>query len=88
MPPGRVVPQLSALALVGQLGFIMTGCILAGFVGGRYVDGWLNSFPVFTLLMLLAGVGAGMVAVYRLVMKAVETQDSDRDKERSSDGQQ
>jgi F0F1-type ATP synthase assembly protein I len=66
-----VADMASALALVTQLGFIMFACVLAGLLGGRVLDGWLNTGPWLTIALVLAGVGGGMVAVYRMVMKVV-----------------
>jgi F0F1-type ATP synthase assembly protein I len=65
---GRIV---ATLALVGQLGFIMVGCVLVGFLGGRHLDRLLDSRPVFTVVLLLGGIAGGMIAVYRLAMKAL-----------------
>lgn len=59
------------LALIGQLGLIMVVCILAGLLGGWYLDKLLNSSPVLTLVLAMAGAAAGMLAVYRLVMKTI-----------------
>ena len=64
---GRV---LSTFALVGQLGFVVLGSILAGFFLGMYLDHLFNSGPVLTIVLLLAGIGGGLVAAYRLVMAA------------------
>lgn len=74
---GQVLPML---ALVGQLGLIMIGCILGGFLGGTLLDRRLNSSPVLTIILLLVGVAAGMVAVYRLVMKAAVSGRGDEDR--------
>ncbi|MHC5035103.1 MAG: AtpZ/AtpI family protein [Planctomycetota bacterium] len=74
MPPegnGRVLPTL---ALVGQLGLIMVGCVLLGFLAGTYLDHLLHSGPVLTIMLLVAGVVGGMVAVYRLVVRSMENE--------------
>ena len=78
-----VTDTMAALALVTQLGVIMFACVLVGLLGGRFLDGWLNTGPWLTIVLVLAGVGGGMVAVYRMVMKVVarprETEDDERD---------
>jgi F0F1-type ATP synthase assembly protein I len=66
-----VADTMSALALVTQLGVIMFACILVGLLGGRALDAWLNTGPWLTITLVLVGVGGGMVAVYRMVMKVV-----------------
>ncbi len=71
MSPKNEAELLAVLALVGQLGFIMAGSILGGLLAGVYLDRWLGSGPVLTIVLLLCGIGGGFVAVYRLVMRAV-----------------
>jgi F0F1-type ATP synthase assembly protein I len=66
---GQVLPTL---ALVGQLGLIMVACVIVGFLAGAYLDRLLHSSPVLTIILLVGGVAGGMVAVYRLVMRASE----------------
>jgi F0F1-type ATP synthase assembly protein I len=73
-PDGRG-QSMAALALIGQLGFIMVACILGGFLVGMYLDRQLGTSPLVTILALLAGVAGGMVAVYRLVVKSIDRQD-------------
>ncbi|MGD2175873.1 MAG: AtpZ/AtpI family protein [Candidatus Brocadiaceae bacterium] len=72
MSPRDTTELLTLLALVGQLGLIMAGTVVGGFLAGMYVDQWLGTGATFKVILLLAGIGGGMVAVYRLVMKAVE----------------
>ncbi len=74
---GQVLPTL---ALVGQLGLIMIGCILGGFLAGTLLDRRLNSSPVLTIILLTAGVAGGMIAVYRLVMRAAVSGRGDEDR--------
>ena len=61
------------LAVVGQLGLTMAGCILAGFFLGTLLDRRFHSSPALTIALLLAGIGGGMVVVYRTVMHTVRT---------------
>jgi ATP synthase protein I len=82
-----VTDTMTALALVTQLGVIMFACILVGLLGGRFLDEWLNTSPWLTIVLVLAGVGGGMVAVYRMVMKVVtrprETENDEQDGRRA-----
>jgi F0F1-type ATP synthase assembly protein I len=75
-PPNDSGQTLATLALISQLGLIMVACVLGGFLGGRYLDGALGTTPVLTIVLLLTGVGGGMVAIYRLVMKTIANDDS------------
>lgn len=53
-------------AIAGQMIFI----ILAGVFGGIKLDEWLNlKFPVFTLILTLAGVGLALYSVIRQVTR-------------------
>ena len=72
MPSNANGHVLVTLALVGQLGIIMVVCILAGFLAGNFLDRRLGTAPVLTVVLLVAGIAGGMVAVYRLVVKSVE----------------
>jgi len=79
MPLDDTTDVLTTLVLVGQLGFIMVGAILAGFLVGNYLDDWLGTRPVLTIVLLLAGIGGGMAAVYRLVMRSLASGQAERD---------
>jgi len=71
----------TALALVGQLGFVMITCILVGLGGGLYLDSILGTEPVLSIVLLLLGVASGMLACYRMIMKSVSDQGEDASKE-------
>jgi len=76
MPPDGNGTLLPTLGLIGQVGFVMVACILAGVLAGRYLDGILGTQPVLMLLLAAAGAGGGMAAVYRLIMKSAARQGS------------
>jgi len=40
--------------------------ILLGCFGGLYLDKWLGTQPLFLILLLLLGIGAGFLNVYRI----------------------
>ena len=73
---GQLIPTL---ALIGQLGLIMVLCVLGGFLAGDYLDRQLNTDRILTVVLLLAGIAGGMLAVYRLVMRAVEGDQRERE---------
>ena len=77
---------LPTLAVVGQLGLVMAGCILAGFLLGMLLDRRLHSSPALTIALLLAGIGGGMVVVYRTVMRSVRAASrGDRSRRKASE---
>jgi F0F1-type ATP synthase assembly protein I len=75
-PPEDSGQILATLALISQLGFIMVACVLGGFLGGRYLDDALGTKRLFTVVLLLCGIGGGMVVIYRLVMKTIANSNS------------
>ena len=64
MEPGRVGAYL---ALFSEIGLVLLVTTLAGVLVGYWVDKQLGSLPVFVLAGLAAGMGAGAVAVRRLI---------------------
>jgi F0F1-type ATP synthase assembly protein I len=56
------------LALVGEVGFILAVCIGGGLLAGVLLDRWLGSSPALTLVLLLAGIAAGFLQVFRLLL--------------------
>jgi F0F1-type ATP synthase assembly protein I len=77
-----VADTASALALVTNLGFVMFACVLAGLLAGRLLDAWLQTDPWLTVVLVLAGIGGGMLAVYRMVMKVVTRRSESREQTR------
>ena len=63
---------LQNLALVSYIGIAMMVPILAGVVGGRWLDERFGTKPVFLFVLILAGVLIGARNAYQLAMKDVE----------------
>ena len=62
------------VALFSGLGFVLFGCIGGGFLLGYFLDKWLGTVPIATLI----GAGLGLAAgVYELlqILKRVEKRD-------------
>ena len=55
--------RLAALGLLG-VGFFVAISIILGVVGGRWLDGKLNSEPVFLIIGLLLGIVVAFYGVY------------------------
>lgn len=60
------------LILVSQLGFTMVGSIMLCFFVGYYLDKWLGTKAVFTIIFIILGVIGGGVTVYRQIMTITE----------------
>jgi len=55
--------RLAAFGMVG-VGFFVAISIILGVVGGRWLDGKLNSEPVFLVIGLLLGIVVAFYGVY------------------------
>ena len=58
--------RLAALGMVG-VGFFIAGSIILGVVGGRWLDGRLNSAPLFLIIGLLLGIVVAFYGVYTML---------------------
>ncbi|HEX4202863.1 MAG TPA: AtpZ/AtpI family protein [Ktedonobacteraceae bacterium] len=64
-PIGQTVGVLSGM------GFTIAVPIVAGAVGGHFLDGLTHTEPLFLLLGLLLGLIAGMYGAYRLLKQFI-----------------
>jgi len=53
--------------MMGTIGWSVSVPTVIGVLLGRWLDGRLDSVPVFTIFLMLAGVGMGCVTAWRLV---------------------
>lgn len=81
----RILPEEGAsmgsnpwqyLALITQIGLTMVISILVGAVMGTYLDRFLGTTAVFTLLFIVLGAVSGFYSVYRLIL-SMSREDSD-----------
>lgn len=56
--------------------------VAIGVFGGRYIDGWLGTKPVFLFVGLALGIGAGIKALVEAVRKVKRAWEQD---DRSTD---
>ena len=56
-----------ALRLMG-LGWYIAISIVLGIVGGWWLDRWLGTLPLFTILGVLAGSGVAFYGVYKMIL--------------------
>lgn len=73
MKRGQPSSPWAGLSLVTGIGVTLIVSLLVGLYLGKWLDRHLGTDPLFTVLGLVAGVGAGSVSVYRQVL-AVEKQ--------------
>ncbi|MBN1916999.1 MAG: AtpZ/AtpI family protein [Verrucomicrobia bacterium] len=59
---------LKYLALVGEIGLVIAGSIGGGLLAGVLLDRWLGTSPVLTVVLLLAGIAAGFLQMFRLLL--------------------
>ena len=73
--PRLDLDQIRQGASVGAVGLEMGICVVIGFLIGHYLDKWLNTTPVLTLVWIGFGLGAAFMALlrtYRAAKKATE----------------
>ena len=62
------------VALFSGLGFVLFGCIGGGFLVGWFLDKWLGSVPIVTLIGSGLGLAAGVFELLQ-ILKRVEKRD-------------
>lgn len=64
---------LQYLGLLTQFGITMVAAILVGFFVGHYIDRWLRTGILMTIIFLIFGVVAGFLNVYRMIKRLEDT---------------
>jgi ATP synthase protein I len=62
------------VALFSGLGFVLFGCIGAGILVGWFLDKWLGTLPIATLIGSGLGLAAGVFELLQ-ILKRVEKRD-------------
>ena len=62
-------PKKSPPIILLGVGTILTSMVLGGFLLGYWVDGWLDTKPVFMLLFAGLGFVGGAMRAYKLLIK-------------------
>ncbi len=75
---GRYREFFEYLSLIAQLGLTIVVAILLGFYGGQWLDDRLGTDLIFTIVGLLAGLGAGFRSAYE-IMKGILARDTNKD---------
>jgi len=63
------VGSIGALSAVG-IAFVLA--VVMGFLAGYFLDRWLGTSPVFTIVLFFAGMAAGIVNVVRTANAVTE----------------
>jgi F0F1-type ATP synthase assembly protein I len=74
-------PWLENLSILMQIGLTMAGCIVFCFFLGFYLDRWIGTKGLFTVLFIILGVIGGAVTVYRQIREVLEPKAKDRTEE-------
>jgi len=61
------------LSVVMQIGLTMAGCICFCFFVGLYLDRWLGTGGILTVVFILFGIAGGGNVVYRQIMDITKT---------------
>jgi ATP synthase protein I len=69
------------LSILMQIGLTMAGCIVFCFFVGFYLDRWIGTKGLFTVLFIFLGVIGGAVTVYRQIREVLEPKAKDRNEE-------
>jgi ATP synthase protein I len=73
--PGRA---LAYFALFSEIGLVLLVTVLAGVLGGYWLDRQLGTLPIFVLIGLGIGLTAGALAVRRMVDRFLTRLDEER----------
>ena len=60
------------LSVVMQIGLTMAGCICFCFFVGLYLDRWLGTRGILTVVFILLGIAGGANVVYRQIIEIMK----------------
>lgn len=76
-----------SLGFLSSVGISLVASILIGFAMGYYLDQWLETRPVFTLIMLLIGIISGFRNIYILTTRELRRQEMEDRKQFGNDSE-
>ncbi|MCD6582449.1 MAG: AtpZ/AtpI family protein [Desulfuromusa sp.] len=68
-----------SLGFLSSVGISLVASILIGLAMGIYLDRWLETSPLFTLIMLLIGIISGFRNVFILTSRELKRQELEED---------
>ena len=72
-----------SLGFLSSVGISLVASILIGLAMGVYLDRWLDTRPLFTLIMLVIGVISGFRNVYILTTRELKRQQLEEEQSES-----
>ncbi|MDX2493461.1 MAG: AtpZ/AtpI family protein [Desulfuromusa sp.] len=76
-----------SLGFLSSIGISLVVSMLIGLAMGFYLDQWLDTRPMFTLIMLLIGIIAGFRNVYILTTRELKRQQLEEQPNRDHDAE-
>ena len=64
--------NLTLAGIAGQVGFLTLGIIFVALFGGLWLDKYMDSKPMFTIILLLASVPVTLFLMFRVVKSATK----------------
>ncbi|MBT8342624.1 MAG: AtpZ/AtpI family protein [Desulfatitalea sp.] len=64
-------PWAGDIYVVMQFGLTIAGCIVFCLFVGRYLDSWLGTKGLFTIIFILLGIAGGANVAYRQIQKVL-----------------
>ncbi len=80
--PGKQMGLWEQVGYYSSLGIILPAGAVGGLGLGWVLDRWLHTSPLFSLILCLAGAGAGLVDILWILLRAEKRNDADK----SNDG--
>ncbi len=69
-PPGKNSDMWGQVAYYASLGFILPAGVVAGYLAGSYLDRWLYTSPILSVVFGFLGAVAGFAEVLNLLKRA------------------
>ena len=63
---------LKNLVLISHIGNAMISPIVMGLYLGKWIDGKLNTSPLFLLIFIIVGIIAGFINVFKVTMQDIK----------------
>ena len=70
------------LVLITQLAITMSVPIILGLLLGNYIDKWVGTKWIFSIILLIMGVASGFINSYKLIMSLNSTEKGEKERDR------
>lgn len=72
------------LQIIMQIGLTMAGSIAFGLFAGIYLDKWLGTKGIFTIMLMIYGIAGGFYVVYRQIQEIMADNNNNDNTENGS----